>query len=91
MSSGAVARDKELRVMLVGLEALAPHMLGVFMLALACIPLVFVWQDRGRKQADRDRVAKLQSEARLAARLRERGMAQAEPNLAADWMGEARH
>ncbi len=76
--------------MLVDLEELAPHMLGVFMIALACIPLVFVWQDRGRKQADRDRIAKLQREARLAARLRARGTAEAEPRLAEDWMGEAR-
>ncbi|TCH98685.1 hypothetical protein EJV46_08915 [Roseococcus sp. SYP-B2431] len=76
--------------MLVGLEDLAPHMLGVFMIALACIPLVFVWQDRGRKQADRDRMAKLQGEARLAARLRARETAKVAPRLAAGWMGEAR-
>jgi hypothetical protein len=75
---------------MVGLEELAPHMLGVFMIALACIPLVFVWQDRGRKQADRDRVAKLQREARLAARLRDRGAAAAAPRLAEDWLGEVR-
>lgn len=76
--------------MLVGLEELAPHMLGVFMIGLACIPLVFVWQDRGRRQADRNRVAKLQGEARLAARLRNRGAAKAPAALPADWMGEAR-
>lgn len=39
--------------MFIDLEELAPHMLGVFMIALACIPLVFVWQDRSRKQARR--------------------------------------
>ena len=76
--------------MLVGLEDLAPHMLGVFMIALACIPLVFVWQDRGRKQADRQRVASLQREARVAARLRSRGVAEAEPSFAVDWLGEPR-
>ncbi len=70
----------------VDLEELAPHMLGVFMIALACIPLVFVWQDRGRKQADRERIAKLQQEARLAARLRARGTAEAEARLAEDWL-----
>ena len=70
--------------MLVDLQELAPHMLGVFMIALACIPLVFVWQDRGRKQADRERVAKLQQEARLAARLRAQGTASAEPRFAED-------
>lgn len=76
--------------MLPDLQNVAPHMLGVFMIALACIPLVFVWQDRGRKQADRDRVAKLQREARVAARLRAQGTAGTEPRLAADWLGEAR-
>lgn len=76
--------------MLLDLEELAPHMLGVFMIALACIPLVFVWQDRGRKQAERDRVARLQREARLAARLRAQGAAGAEPRFAEDWLGEAR-
>jgi nicotinamide riboside transporter PnuC len=44
--------------MFIDLEELAPHLLGVFMIALACIPLVFVWQDRGRKQAVRERMAK---------------------------------
>ncbi|MDB5375777.1 MAG: hypothetical protein JWR00_223 [Rubritepida sp.] len=39
--------------MFIDLEELAPHLLGVFMIALACIPLIFVWQDRGRKQASR--------------------------------------
>ncbi len=39
--------------MFIDLEELAPHLLGVFMIALACIPLVFVWQDRGRKQTKR--------------------------------------
>ncbi len=36
--------------MFIDLEELAPHLLGVFMIALACIPLVFVWQDRGRQR-----------------------------------------
>ncbi len=76
--------------MLVGLEELAPHMLGVFMIALACIPLVFVWQDHRRRQAERSRVAKLQHEARIAARLRERGTTLAAPSVAETWLGEAR-
>ncbi len=44
--------------MFIDLEDIAPHLLGAFMIALACIPLVFVWQDRGRKRAMRDRLAK---------------------------------
>lgn len=44
--------------MFIDLEEIAPHLLGVFMIALACIPLIFVWQDRGRKRASRDTVAK---------------------------------
>lgn len=76
--------------MLVGLEELAPHMLGVFMIALACIPLVFVWQDRGRKQAERERLTKLHREARVAAQLRGRGAAELAPRLAEGWTGEAR-
>jgi nicotinamide riboside transporter PnuC len=73
--------------MLLDLQEIAPHMLGVFMIALACIPLVFVWQDRGRKQADQDRVAKLRQEARLTARLRSRE--EAGRGLAGNWMGGA--
>jgi len=76
--------------MLLDLEEFAPHMLGVFMIALACIPLVFVWQDRGRKQADRERVAGLQREARVAARLRAKGASSAEPRFAENWLGEIR-
>lgn len=44
--------------MIVGLEGIAPHMLGAFMITLACIPLAFVWQDRGRRRADRERRAR---------------------------------
>lgn len=60
--------------MLLDLQAIAPHMLGVFMIALACVPLVFVWQDRGRRTMERNRITRLQREARVAARLRARGM-----------------
>jgi hypothetical protein len=70
------------------LEEIAPHLLGAFMIALACVPLVFVWQDRGRGQAGRDRVAKLQREARLAARLRAQN--EADPGLPSGWLGGAR-
>lgn len=76
--------------MLVGLEELAPHVLGLFMMALSCIPLVFVWQDRRRKAAERQRVAKLRHEAGVAARLRARGTTSVEPSFAEGWMGEAR-
>ncbi|MDB5413646.1 MAG: hypothetical protein JWR10_1981 [Rubritepida sp.] len=73
------------------LEYIAPHVLGVFMIALACIPLVFVWQDRGRKLVEQKRVGKLRREARIAAELRARGMVEAEPNFADGWIGgEAR-
>jgi hypothetical protein len=53
--------------MLIDLEELAPHMLGVFMIALACIPLVFVWQDRARRRASR---AARRDQAPLAAGVR---------------------
>ena len=76
--------------MLVGLEELAAHMLGVFMIALACIPLVFVWQDHRRRQVERSRVAKLQHEARIAARLRKHGTTLVAPSVAENWLGEAR-
>lgn len=49
------------------IQDVAPHLLGMFMIALACVPLVFVWQDRGpaagrasmrhaRRVADRSRL-----------------------------------
>lgn len=44
--------------MFIPLEEIAPHLLGAFMIALACVPLVFVWQDRGRRRAERDHTAK---------------------------------
>ncbi|WP_421994885.1 hypothetical protein [Roseococcus sp.] len=51
--------------MLIELEEIAPHVLGMFMIALACIPLVFVWQDRGRKTGKRAPI-KRPAGARLA-------------------------
>lgn len=72
------------------LQQVAPHMLGAFMIALACIPLVFAWQDRNRRQADKERVARLQREARVTARLRAQSAAETAPRLAADWLHEAR-
>lgn len=54
--------------MSIPLEEIAPHLLGAFMIALACVPLVFVWQDRGRRQAERSRLTKraAPADARLA-------------------------
>lgn len=38
---------------------LAPHALGVFMVALACVPVLFVLQDRHRLQSQKtERLAK---------------------------------
>ena len=70
-------------------QDVAPHLLGVFMIALACIPLLFVWQDRARRQAQRAHIEALQREARVAARLRGRSARDAE-RLVEDWLAEAR-
>ncbi|MBS7792095.1 hypothetical protein KTR66_18995 [Roseococcus sp. SDR] len=52
---------------------ISPHLLGLFMLALACVPLVFVLQDRKRRAVEQKRMALLRREARLAAELHGRG------------------
>ena len=67
----------------------SPYLLGVFMLALACIPLVFVVQDTLRRNTEKKRVSDLRREARVAAELRSRG-AHANLGLTEDWVGEAR-
>ncbi len=68
------------------LAHISPHLLGLFMLALACVPLVFILQDRKRRTTERKRVALLRHEARLAAELHGRG--QAKP-LVDDWVSQA--
>ena len=76
--------------MMVGtLAHVSPHLLGLFMLALACVPLVFVWQDHRRRSAERKRMWLLRREARVAAELRARE-GQATPGLVQGWAGEAR-
>ena len=45
--------------MFMQLEEIAPHLLGLFMIGLACIPLIFVWQDRHRRLPERERQEKL--------------------------------
>lgn len=55
--------------MFAGLEEIAPHLLGIFMIALACIPLVFVWQDRRQRRGEAARMQRPDRapRARLAA------------------------
>lgn len=67
---------------------ISPHLLGAFMLALACVPLIFVLQDNHRRAAERRRVTKLRREARLAAELRGRG-AESKLGLVGNWAGQA--
>lgn len=68
---------------------ISPHLLGAFMLALACVPLVFVWQDRQRRDGEKKRLSKLRQEARIAAELRTR-VKRDVPGFAEGWAGEAR-
>jgi hypothetical protein len=80
---------KELEMMVGTLAHISPHLLGLFMLALACVPLVFVWQDHHRREGEKKRMGELRREARVAAELR----AQAAPaarGLMQGWAGEAR-
>ncbi len=67
----------------------SPHMLGIFMLALACIPLIFVWHDSKRRHGDRQRLALLRGEARLTAQLRASSNA-APSAVVQNWASEAR-
>jgi len=71
------------------LAHISPHLLGLFMLALACIPLIFVWKDRQRRQSWKKRLAALRHEARLAARLRNPAI-EGDTGLVQGWAGEAR-
>ncbi|WP_424810789.1 hypothetical protein [Roseococcus sp. YIM B11640] len=68
------------------MEHVAPHLLGIFMLALACIPLVFVLQDRRRRRLDAERAGRLRREARVAEELRSRRVAGA---MQPGWMTNA--
>lgn len=47
------------------LAHLAPHFLGTFMITLACVPLVFIWQDRKRRQAQQGQMRRLRQQARV--------------------------
>lgn len=71
------------------LAHISPHVLGLFMLALACVPLIFVLQDHRRRNAEKSRLSLLRREARVAAQLRPRE-GEAAPGLVQDWAGEAR-
>jgi len=66
-----------------------PHLLGLFMLALACVPLIFVWQDSHRRQGEKKRLSALRREVRLAAQLH-RPVSGAPAALVQGWGGEAR-
>ena len=68
------------------LAHISPYLLGAFMLALACIPLIFVLQDTQRRSAERRRVAQLRREARLAAELHVRGI-ESKPDFVEGWAG----
>lgn len=59
-------------MMLSSFAHISPHLLGLFMLALACVPLVFVLQDRKRRAVEQKRMAQLRREARVAAELQVR-------------------
>lgn len=68
---------------------ISPHLLGIFMLGLACVPLIFVWQDSHRRQGEKKRLSALRREVRLAAQLR--GPPKEIPSaLVQGWGGEAR-
>lgn len=67
----------------------SPHILGAFLLAVACVPLFFVVQDHFRRSTDRKRVTLLRREAKLASELRDRG-AETGRDLVDGWAGPAR-
>lgn len=69
------------------LAHISPHLLGAFMLALACIPLIFVLQDNHRRATDKKRMAALRREARLQAELHGRGASKV--GLVEGWAGQA--
>jgi hypothetical protein len=77
----------ELGMMISTFAHISPHLLGAFMLALACVPLIFVLQDNHRRSADRKRVAELRREARLQAELHSRG-ASGKPGMAEGWVSQ---
>lgn len=56
-------------MMISTLAHISPHLLGAFMLALACVPLIFVVQDNRRRATERKRMAALRREARIQAEL----------------------
>jgi len=68
---------------------ISPYMLGLFMFALACVPLIFVWQDSRRRQNDKKRLSALRRKAQLAARLHDSSK-ELPGALVPGWVGEAR-
>lgn len=66
---------------------ISPYLLGAFMFALACVPLVFVLHDSQRRSAEKKRMAQLRHEARIAAELHGRGAA-TKPGMVEDWAGQ---
>lgn len=73
-------------MMLSSFAHISPHLLGLFMLALACVPLVFVVQDRRRRAVEQKRMAQLRREARLTAELHGRGP---QKPLVEGWVSQA--
>ena len=65
---------------------LTHHMLGVFMLVLALLPVTLVWRDARQRERQAARMAELRRAARLGAELRRR--APARPLL--EWSGQGR-
>ncbi|UPY36630.1 hypothetical protein [Sediminicoccus sp. KRV36] len=72
--------------MISSLVHISPHLLGAFMLALACVPLVFVWQDSRRRASEKQRMSQLRRDARLAAELRTRA-GESSDRLVEGWAG----
>lgn len=74
-------------MMISTLAHMSPHLLGAFMLALACVPLIFVVQDNRRRAAERKRMAALRHEARIQAELH--GRAAGNSALTEGWVSHA--
>ncbi len=64
---------------------LTTGMLGLFMMALALLPVVMVWRDVRDKGQQARRLAALRQDARVAAELRRRA-----PLRALQWTGSGR-
>ncbi|MFL1461555.1 hypothetical protein ACI6QG_05085 [Roseococcus sp. DSY-14] len=64
---------------------LSTGMLGLFMMALALLPVVLVWRDARGKAQEARRLAALRQDARVTAELRRRA-----PVPALQWTGAGR-